>query len=215
MLRKLLDLTATSGEDRFRVTALFHDPVKLRLRYVALDIGGWLSHHEVLVGIGRMGAIDADAGTWATSLSHDEAEEAPRWSHHAPPADLQYWPPLIVGPFGGTYAPLLMEAAWAEDWEDPAEAAEEALPPDALRTRSGEPYHLALTNDWLGREAYGEDGLLGTIRDMELSEAPLTLTAAVIETAEGRETRLPLARLRRIADQGHAVFDARLADLAG
>lgn len=208
-LSDILSCTAVAEDDRFGITALLHDPDTLKVRFVALDIGGWLQRHEVLVAIGRMGVLNIDEGFWATRLTRDEVEAAPRWSHHEPPADLSFWPPLIVGPFGETYSPLLMQAALAQG-DDPARSAEEAVRQGSAEGPAGKDdpaFHLALTGDMRGREAFAEDGTVGRIEDVVLRQDPLRVHAVVIETDEGDRVTAPLSRLRHLAEQGHLVFD--------
>ncbi len=196
-LKRLLDLQAASGEDRFPIRTLFHRTETLRLSYAAVDIGGWLERREVLVSLDRFGA--PEDGIWPVSLGREELEAAP-----AIEAGDGGWgdalPPLVVGPFGYTFSPLLMaagmEAGAARQMPDRAEP-----PADLLSRSQGRLHDMERSTDWLGREAFGPDGAMGPIADMVVTD--MVLTAAVLEDG----TELPLARLRHLAEQGHAVFD--------
>ncbi|RVV98169.1 PRC-barrel domain containing protein [Mesobaculum littorinae] len=204
-LTRLLNLTVAAGDDRYPVRTLLCDPAGWRLRHAALDIGGWWNRHDVVVSLSRLGRIDAAEGLWhAPELTRDEIEAAARWSGEGAPLEgLSLWPPLIVGPFGGTYAPLLMQSLWNEEMADVPES--EAEPPS----------HRTDARDWIGRDAFGDDGLLGRIEDVEVTEDTYRFVAVVIG-GEGMETgrTVPLTALRYLADQGHAVFDLDRAALA-
>lgn len=199
-LTRLLDAQAVSGDDRFPIRALFHDPQTRRLKAAAVDIGGWLDRREVLVTLDRFGPPGENE--WPLSLGRDELQDAPEWDHAG--THSVGMPPLIVGPFGYTFSPMLMAAGMNR-------SAERSLPdvpgghdepePDLIESEDGRFAGLERTADWLDRDAFGQDGHMGKVADLELQD--LTITALVLD--DGRT--VPLSRLRHMAEQGHFVFD--------
>lgn len=196
-LTTLLGLSALSGDDRFPIRTLFHRKESRELRYAAVDIGGWFDRREVLVELDRFGPPDEDA--WPVSLGREELEEAPALG-----ADSAGWgealPPLVVGPFGYTFSPLMMAAGMEASAERQVGTAGE-MPGDALDRSGGHLHDMERSTNWIGRDAFGPEGYLGRVADMVVTDR--ALTAAVLEDG----TELPLARLRHMAEQGHAVFD--------
>lgn len=218
MTHKLSDLLSYGGKadgDTFPVTALFHEPATHKLRYVALDIGGWLQRNEVLVEAERMGQVDPSAKTWNVRLAKDELEGAPHWDHVDPAMAFTAWPPLIVGPFGGTYSPLLMQAQLAAESHDAERENPEGLPEEALRDEQGRMHQLEQTEDWLGREARTQDdGYLGRVHDVEFDDPPRILLNLLVERESGAIVSVPAAKLRRVDEQNRAVFNGTVADYA-
>ncbi len=199
-LKRLLELQAASGEDRFPIRTLFHRTETLRLSYAAVDIGGWLDRREVLVSLDRFGT--PEDGIWPVSLGREELEAAP-----AIEAGDGGWgealPPLVVGPFGYTFSPLMIAAGMEVGAErtTPDRPEREEPPADVLGSSQGRLHDMERSTDWLGREAFGPGGAMGPIADMVVTD--MVLTAAVLEDG----TEMPLDRLRHLAEQGHAVFD--------
>ncbi len=197
-LRTLLDLDARAGEDRFPVRELFHRAGTRELAYVAVDVGGWLDRREVLVGVDRFGPPD-DAD-WPVSMNREELEDAPVLESDEG-GSLDLLPPLIVGPLGYTFSPLMMAAGMnvSAGRRLPDEPGGDGAP---LVTRAHDRLSgVERSGDWIGREAFGPGGALGPIGDVAVEDG--ILTAAILEDG----TRLSFDRLRRLADQGHAIFD--------
>lgn len=198
-LRTLLDLKARTGEDRFPVRSLFHRAEDRELAYVAVDVGGWLDRREVMVNIDRFDAPEGE--DWPVSLGRADLEDAPVIEEEET-GPLETLPPLVVGPFGYTFSPMLMAAGMnASAQADPTGApgpTAEAAP----RTRAhGRLAGIERSTDWLGRDAFGPGGAMGPVTDVVVDGR--RLTAAILEDG----THVPFERLRRIADQGHAIFD--------
>lgn len=197
-LRTLLDLRARTEEDRFPVRALFHRAGTRELAYAAIDVGGWLDRREVLVDIERFGT--PEDGEWPVTLGRSDLDDAPVLEDGDSGA-LDALPPLVVGPFGYTFSPLMMAASVEASAAaaPPGEPDGEGRPPETHA--HGRLTGIERSNDWLGREAFGPDGEMGRIEDVVVEDR--RLTAVVLAD----ETRIPLDRLRRLAEQGHAVFD--------
>ena len=105
-LKSLLHRDARADGASFPITELFYEPESRRLRYAALDVGGWFERREVLVALDRFG-MPAEDG-WPVAMDRGEIEQAPDWTD-APSAPSSL-PPLVVGPFGSTFSPLLFAA---------------------------------------------------------------------------------------------------------
>ena len=191
-LRGLLDLQARADGASFSVTELFHRSGTYRLSYAALDAGGWINRHEVLVSLDRFESPRQEE--WPVTMDRESVEQAPRWEHA--PSEASALPPIVVGPFGSTFSPLLLDAQLREMAEG-AEAPTRVPGDDKGRIREMDRASL-----WLGREAFGPDGRLGTIKDIRVSD-DLTMFEAILDDG----TELPLKRLRLVDEQGHAVFD--------
>ena len=197
-LTRLLDLDAVSGDDRFPIRALFHDEVSRRLKAAAVDVGGWLDRREILVTLDRFGSPEAD--TWPMTLGRDEMESAPEWEH-TDSASMGL-PPLIIGPFGYTFSPLLMAAGMNASAErslpDTPGSSERAV----VESEDGRFAGLIRTADWLNRDAFGPQGHLGQVADVELDDE-LKIVALVLDD----DRIIAMTRMRNLTGQGHFVFD--------
>jgi len=196
-LTQLLDLDALAGDDRFPIRALFHDADSRRLQMAAIDIGGWLDRREVLVSLDRFGAPGDDA--WPVSMTRDELHDAPEWTDDSAAASAL--PPLIVGPFGYTFSPMLMAAGMATSADRTVPADPDEGNADLVSRSGGRVKNMERCSDLLGRDAFGPGGNMGKVADLVIED--MTVTGIITED----DTRVPLARLRHIAEQGHFVFD--------
>ncbi len=197
----LLRRKAESDGQTFPVTEIFFHEGTGRVRYVALGTGGWLTREEVLLRIDRFGRPEAGGSHWPVTLSAEHIEEAPTWhggDASGPPIHLEDWPPIVVGPFGGTTSPLMI---WAELAEAEHEEHREGPPGNSRVSR------LERATRRLGGEVFGSDGLLGTLSDLVVDRDHMTLTHFVVRNA-GREHGVPYARLRHLAhDARHTVLN--------
>ena len=193
----LLKLKARVGEDRFPVRALFHGSDDRTLKNVAIDTGGWLDRHEILVAIERFGAPGDD--DWPLEMTGDELEAAPVWEG----GQDHGWalPPVVVGPLGYTFSPVMMAAGLHASADQSFPAPPEGRA-DLVSESGGRLAGLERCSDWLGLEAFGPGGSLGRIDDL-IYDRDYVLTAVRVEDG----TEMPMARLRNIAEQGHLVFD--------
>jgi hypothetical protein len=121
--------------------------------------------------------------------------------------DLTGWPPIIVGPFGGTYAPMLLYEQMVAGGDQPpaAEAPPEEGSGDALVHR------MERATEWLGTLAFGTDGELGRVEDILFDEGRLALSQLVLGSGglfSHRAGRIPVSAVRHMARQGtHLVLD--------
>ncbi|QFU10204.1 hypothetical protein PARPLA_00231 [Rhodobacteraceae bacterium THAF1] len=198
-LSDLLNLTATTGDSKLPVRAVFHDRQTLELRQVAVDAGSWLSRHEVLVAIDRFDAPGDE--TWPLRISEDDLKNAPEWEHTDSAIGL---PPLVTGPFGYTFSPMMMAAGMAT-------STERAMPgvPENQQDIVGQDEHgrlagLERSSDLVGPDAFGPNGRIGEVTDLLLSD-DLQIVALIVGKDDPVEMRIDRARHR--ADQGYFVFD--------
>lgn len=203
-LTELMNAKVLAAGTELPVVELFYEPETRRLRYAAVDAGGWFERSEVLVSIENFGALDAD-GHWPLGLTREEVEAAPHWHDQSAELRAADLPPLVVGPFGSTFSPMLMRAQMrdiADEAVGPADDPTEALMTDG----SGRVFAMERAGEWLGREAYGAGGFLGTVSDLTLDD-DLRVHACQLD----RGGAVPFDRLKHMAEQGHAVFDVEAA----
>lgn len=196
----LLRRKAESDGQTFTITEIFFHEATGRLRYAALGIGGWMTREEVLVRIDRFDRPERGSGVWPVTFSAEAIENAPTWHGDAsgPPIHLENWPPVVVGPFGGTTSPLMI---WAELAETEHEEHPHGPPGDARVAK------LERATRRLGAEVFGSDGLIGTLGDLLVDPETLEITHFVVRT--GAQVRaVPYANLRHLAHTGtHAVLN--------
>ena len=146
MLQSLSDMLSWRVRTADKTAALsdiLFDPDSRQMTYLSLRPGG-VSGRQVLASASRLGKTDAHAREVELRITPEELETAPSWGGDADElsALLTAMPPLVVGPFGATHAPLAMAAFAGEGGEDEADMppdprAEEALdrmaePPDLV-----------------------------------------------------------------------------------
>lgn len=155
---------------------------------------------------------------------------------------LDAWPPLIVGPFGNTTSPLMFHAQLRAvvDGGTPADAAvaddqdEGAKPHGAAEDEAGEGGtqedevsqrptareatghrggRLERASVRIGGEAFGRDGALGRIADLETDAAGRSITHLILKVEDGTHRR-PWSDLRHMAREGtHSVLSVGRDDL--
>jgi hypothetical protein len=211
MLHSLNDLMQGRlhlGDRKVRADEVFFGPKDRKLHYLAVDIGGWFKIDEVLVSADLLVPPDAQRAHWTLTLDEAALETAPRWSEHGlqEPADLTGWPPIIVGPFGGTYAPMLLyeqmvARGQATDDRRPAEddAGEELV------------FRMERATEWLGISAFGRDGELGQVEDILFEDETLEIAWLVLGSGgilSHKSGEVPVSAIRHMARQGtHLVLD--------
>jgi hypothetical protein len=215
MLNSLLDLMKTRlriADRKVPVDEVFFHRDDRRLRYLAVDIGGWFEVNEVIVAADLLDPPGEGHDHWSLRLDEQSLERAPRWSEHAAMgADLTGWPPIIVGPFGGTYAPILMYEQMVARSQETEPSPEEAGRGDDLV------YRMERATEWIGLPAFGEDGELGTVEDILFDDSSLTLETLILGSGglfSHVRAEAPLSKMRHMAAQGtHLVLDMHRADL--
>lgn len=190
----------TPGGDHLPIAEALFDPRTGAVRFLVLDVGHWFTETDVLISVREMGEIDTDAHEWRTGLDRETIEAAPRWSDRAQEMTalaLENWPPLIVGPFGSTYAPIALEAQLFAHSEPHG-------------TRISKLQGLDTLSEWMGLPAFGDEGELGHVSDFTMDTETHILRHVVLESG-GMTSRtrhaVPFSDLRyRAEGGGHAVF---------
>ncbi len=222
-LRALLDGTVRVEGDDLPVSDAWIDRHAMALRYVGLDVGGWLDRHVALVSAERLAwSRDAGgAGGWRADLGRAEIEaDEARLQEGRGWIDIAALPPVITGPFGFTVSPMLIGAGLLSE-------AEEERPPHPPgggegEEASGRTRALDRAGDWLdapvkprpdGVGPKGEAEARLSIADLLIDPADLSVTHAVIEVG-GRPRAVPLLRLDPRPEDGEPVpLDLTLAEI--
>lgn len=206
-LDELMSHRLRVGERKVPVQEVFFHLGDRKIRYLAVDIGGWFDVTEVIVSADLLVLPEPGRDHWSLALDAAALESAPRWGEHATPeyADLTSWPPIVVGPFGGTYAPILLYEQMMARREAQNAPADETAEGDAIVWR------LERATEWIGRPAFGRDGELGTVEDMLFDEATRELQWLILGSGGLLRHRLgevPLTAVRHMTRQGtHLVLD--------
>ena len=192
--------------ERLEVTEAWIDPVGGRLRYVGVDVGGWLSHRTALLSTGL---LTWDEG-WHADATRAEIEAAETDPDDG--FDLSDLPPLVTGPFGNTFSPLMIAAglrAEAEDEALPRPPDAEGPPVDADRLTRRLDRWSALR----GTPVFARDGEIGPLIDLIHDDRVWDATALVVTAVTGREEIEWRHVRRRVESGGHMVLSADMAEL--
>lgn len=198
----LMNYHARLGEDAFDIIDLLFNAADGALKYLVVDTGAWLETQQTLVAASLIGAIDVEDAEVALRASREEFDQAPRWqgSDEALIPLLAALPPLVVGPFGSTYAPLAMAAELG-----PQSAAKDT---DPRAQTAFDQFEMA--RGWLGSEMFGRDGPLGTLGDLLLDAEAGRVTHLVVSSDDvqpGKMLAVPYSVLRYRATGGHLVLN--------
>jgi uncharacterized protein YrrD len=207
--KDLIRFSARLGEDGLDITDLLFNARDGRLKYLVVDTGAWLENQQTLVAASLIGAVDTENGQVTLRATPQEFSHAPRWQGEHEPLFpiLASMPPLVVGPFGGTYAPLAMVAQMDVETQEPDQdpRAEEAI--DRYET----------ARSWMDCEIFGRDGSLGTVSDLLLDADDGAITHLVVHNGSvlsGKLLAVPYEVLRYRASGGHLVLDTTSEKLA-
>ena len=213
-LRGLLAGTVRVEDRDLPVSDAWIDPEGMALRYVGLDLGGWLGRHVALVSARRLAWVDDGlVGSWRAEVTREEIEgDEARLEEGGGTIDIRALPPVLTGPFGYTISPMLIGAglmAEAEEGAPPRAPADEeeggeVAPRDRARA-------LDRAGDWLDRpvaarhDVAGRAGEAGPrIADMLIDPGEMRLTHVVID-ADGGARAVPAAHLGVRPEDGGPV----------
>lgn len=196
LVTELIKAKASLPDDRqVSITGGWIVPETGVLRYISVDLGGWLGSDEVLVAPDRLTWAGADAPA-ALDLTQRAIERAPRWPDTDGPT-LADWPAILIGPLGNTVSVPLVEAQ-ARDTARPARPAD----PDASAPHKVGP--LTALTDLLGQPVFDHTGELGALTDMRLSTSGRWSILDLIVGDAG--AAVPFANLRHVGRKaGHLV----------
>jgi hypothetical protein len=215
MLHSLNDLMQHKlrvADRTVRVDDAFFDPDERRLRYLAVDIGGWFAVDEVIVAADLLVPPATEGESWALRLDEQALAQAPRWEGEraAEPFDLTGWPPIIVGPFGGTYAPILMYEQMVASQRPGADG------PPAGETGDALVWRMDRVTEWIGRPVFATDGEIGQVEDILIDDDGLRLSRLVLGSGGvfGHRTgEVAVDAVRHMARQGtHLVLGVSAAE---
>lgn len=176
MLRRISKLmgykmAATDGEIG-RVHDFFFDDQAWVTRYLVVDTGRWLPGRRVLLAPEALGHPDAEARTFAVSLTREQIENSPPVAEDKPVSqqqEIELYRYFSWTPYWGAAEMYNMPAGIAV----PNTMGEEAAKGDShLRSvREVDGYHLSAA-----------DGNIGHVSDFLLDDADWTLRYAVADT---------------------------------
>ncbi|KAB2542454.1 photosystem reaction center subunit H [Salipiger aestuarii] len=129
-----------------------------RLVYVSLSTGRD-SEGQALAPAALLGAPDPASRSLPMRITEKELSDAPRWTGETYQVDslVSAMPPLVVGPFGATHAPLAL-AAFLPSSDD------EDRPTDPRAEAALDRYDRL--GRWLDRPVFGSDAEMGHLADM-------------------------------------------------
>lgn len=208
-LSAMLDGTVRLDDEELDVVGAWLDPEDVRLRYLVLDLGGWMSNRTALLAAGAL--TPRDDGRWTTAVTRAEVEAAEGQPESGFRLDMSALPMILTGPFGNTISPMLMAAGLR------SEAVEEGPPsrpgmredsgdaPPAIsaeaKTRSLERWEA-----WRGAPVFARDGEIGPLGDLMLDDIDWRPVRAIVTTRHG-PVGLPWELMRRrVQPGGHIVM---------
>ena len=201
-LTTLSDAKALIEDDGFPVDDLLFSWADRKLKYFAVQTGGWFQDDVVLIAASMAAPIDAD-GQVRMLVTKSELDLLPRSSAKDASA-WPYLPPIVIGPFGTTQSPPLLLAQLS------SLAGEES----AEENETAQVGALDRASDWIGKEVFRASGTLGTLGDVLIDTADNALSHLVIDI-EGKKRVFPVRHLRHAAQQGtHLVIDATDGEIA-
>lgn len=198
----LLRYRARAGDVTHPVSDILFTPQNLSLTYLMVDFGSWIDSAQLLVDASRIRSVNTAQAEVVLDASARDLDDAPRWDGDGSGLDslLSALPPLVVGPFGATHAPLALAAEMAPErgpaHEDPR--AESAL------SRSER------VTEWIGATVFVSDGEAGSLASLLYDPDLGRMTHLVIDNDKvlaGKLLVVPAATLRHRATGGHIVLD--------
>jgi hypothetical protein len=147
------------------------------IRYLVVDIGGWLVQHRVLVSPRAVTSVNSEKQLISTDLTEKQIEQSPRPDEH-PPVSRQFeiayneyygYSPYWVGPFawGNLTAPLPVEAA---------------APLEERESWDSDLYSAGNVAGFGGYGVVATDGEVGHVAEMLISDEDWTIRYLVVDT---------------------------------
>ncbi|MEO3415071.1 hypothetical protein AAFO92_10470 [Roseovarius sp. CAU 1744] len=212
----VLNYQAVAGEDHFPVADLFVDGHGGRIRFVALDIGGWFESTHAIVADSKFGVPDTRSRLWPVEISKEDVEAQPRWNDKGWfdwLTDGRAMPLLFSGPPGMGYDPLIL--AQIDEQAKSLTGAARSAEARAAETKQEEGQAcisgLLRGSGLLGMKVNGHGNELGHIADLLFDAARMRASHFVIDAEKFfKDSRhcIPFAQLRRVdQDANEATFD--------
>ncbi|APZ54006.1 PRC-barrel domain-containing protein [Salipiger abyssi] len=210
-LAEMLSWRARTGGKEAMVTDMLFDLRSRHLTYLSLAVDG-PPGGQALAAASRMGPPDMEARALPLEISEEELARAPHWDGGDTAqldALMLAMPPLVVGPFGATHAPLAMAsyAAGQAEPQDDDPRATEALDRYERLTR------------WLGGPVFARDGEVGSLSDLLFDFEANRINYLIVDNGKffGHQQRaLPFTALAHRAPGakgGHLVLDLSQAEV--
>jgi|MDTG01.4.fsa_nt_gb hypothetical protein len=212
-LAKMLTWDARTGDGTAALTDILFDPEARRMTYFALAPDGPHTQ-QILARASLLGALAPGDRAFELHATTDDLAQAPHWEGDHADLDplLTAMPPLVIGPFGATHAPLaLASSMFGEDHD------KNATEPVDPRTEEVLDRYTRLTR-WLGRPVFSRDAELGRMSDLLADPARNSIEYIVVENAglfSRKRHALPFTSFAHRAPGakgGHIVLDLTEVD---
>ena len=210
-LRGLLAGTVRVQDDDLPVAGAWIDADAMALRYVGLDVGGWLDRHVALVSAERLAwSEEGLTPGWRAEITRAEIEGDDARLEGGGTIDIGALPPVLTGPFGHTISPMLIGAGLMSETRE--EMPPRAPGPDGARDAPRDRARaLDRAEDWLDLPAAARHDVLAhgsdagpRVADLLIDPRDGRLTHAVIE-ADGRGRAVPVDHLGARPEDGGAL----------
>jgi hypothetical protein len=192
--------TVSAKAGSFQVSDLMFDPDRHTVDYAVLSGGGWIAHTDVLLHGTRLRAFEPSELVWPAQMGEADLAEAPRIGSDNR-VDLTNLPPVIVGPFGMTYSPMLLAAKLF------------GYPVNKQRAARDAEERLERMSDWIGAVVFNAEGPIARIVNFNID----TETMKVVEVKiaiDAEMHALPITSLRNfVTGDGYAVTDLTTDDI--
>ncbi|ABD54566.1 hypothetical protein [Jannaschia sp. CCS1] len=196
----LKDVTLSTEAGTFDITDVMFDPERLSVEYAVLEGGGWVTNTDVLVHAKRLKQFEVDAMTWHANMGETELARAPRLGKDNV-VGLSDLPPVIVGPFGMTYSPILMAAQLF------------GYPVSKSATAKDAEDRLERMSEWMGAVVFSSEGPIARIVNLYIDTE--TMRVVEVKLALGTDMHvLPISAIRSfVRRDGYAVCDLTEAEI--
>lgn len=210
-LTDLLSWRVSTGETTASLTDVLFDPETRHLTYLALFRAGE-NGSSTLAAASLLTPPDPQDRTLHVTITEEELARAPHWSGGSTELDslLTALPPLVIGPFGATHAPLALTGfLGGEDAPESDPRAEAAI----------ERYQRL--GRWLDRPVFCRDAEIGTLVDMLYDAEANRIDYLVVDNGKlfgNHKYALPFSSLAHRAPGskgGHLVLDLAEHELTG
>ncbi|MEL7261056.1 MAG: PRC-barrel domain-containing protein [Pseudomonadota bacterium] len=194
----------TEGERTATINDLWFDEDTGAVHHIRVDLGGWLTSDEALIGVRHLAAPETADGAWDLDMTQTQLDAAPRWPDAAQTA-MADWPPIIIGPFGNALS-LPLVGAQLTAARGPSETGDSAAP---RLTQA-----LSSATEFLSQPVFARDGELGTVEDVWVDCDAWSVHALDVSTDDpSKPVRVPYSALRhRGSAAGHIVIAGVRAD---
>ena len=209
-LTDLLSWPVQTGDQTGTLSDVLFDPETRHLTHLALHTRGG-QDGSALAAASRLETPDPDNRRLTVAISEEELEQAPHWRGDMQDLDalLTAMPPLVVGPFGATHAPLALGGFLGTR----ADGTETDPRAEAVIDR-----HQRFSR-WRDRAVFTRDAEIGTLRDMLYDPEANRIDYLVVDDGKffgGKSYALPFSALAHRAPGakgGHLVLDLAEHDL--